>query len=460
MSVSERNRRLDLRKAPGIKARDFVLLALFEAGKNGISAKDLQDKADVSRDTVYDECRKLEMEGLVTRKTKGKRTTYYAEPKIFNELFLYSWVFGNEIFSKINSNVMITSDLKSNTLFENSQYYTTKFAAKDDVERFLFEFSVRIGAIIMYLLIQAMSSDMIYHLTYSNKVPERIVIDHIIESWVKNVISPAKMLHLLRNSIGEPGYHLNFDEMKRFTTTSSFQLTDKIIQRFSKAFERVYPNLHTELDRVKKNLPKKIETMRKQMEQLRCHHDYHKSTLKNETRLECSKCKLMKKVKTSDIETNDETIEKLNKLKPLNKIRCDEHCWIRDKKYDRIYRSIVYQCLLCNEAIRFYTEEKKILDKIDDVVQRELGFKYVPLCNKMELYFYHHRNQNVTIRNLMELYRELDEDYQDQEDLVYNISAILDILIKYGYIEEIDPSAGNLYERMCERTKKSIFVGI
>jgi K+/H+ antiporter YhaU regulatory subunit KhtT len=78
----------------------------------------------------------------------------------------------------------------------------------------------------------------------------------------------------------------------------------------------------------------------------------------------------------------------------------------------------------------------------------------------MELYFYHHRNQNVTIRNLNEHYKELDEDYQDQEDLVHDISAILDILIKYGYIEEINSSIDNLYERTCIRKKKSTFAGI
>ena len=448
MSIKERNRKLDLRKAPGTRARDFILITLFEAGKKGLSAKDLEDKADVSRDTVYDECRKLKKEGLVDYKTVGKRTTYFADSKIFNELFLDSWLFGNEIFSKINSNVSVTSDRRSNKehlfnrAFENSKYYNTEFTDKDGIERSLFEFSVKVGAIITYTLIQAMSRHTIYKLTYSNMVSERAIKDYIIENWAKNVISPVKILHSLRKSIDEPGYKMIYDERRKFANTSSFQLSDKTIQQLSDAFGRLYPNLYRELEDVKKNLPEKLSVMRREIEQVRCHHEFNTSDLKNEKLFECSKCKLKKIVPLSKIENNEERIEKLNKLNPPNSIKCKKHCWTRDPEYHMIYRSIVYQCPLCKEALRFYTRDKKILDKIDDAVQRELGSEYIPLCNNIELYFHHHRNENVTIKNMMKIYEEIEAN-KDPEDFVYNVSTILDILIKYRYVEEIDSSVSN-----------------
>jgi hypothetical protein len=471
MSIKERNLKLDLQKAPGTKARDFILLALFQAGKNGLSAKDLEDKADVSRDTVYDECRKLKKEGLVDYKTIGKRTTYYAEPKIFNELYLNSWLFGNEIFSKISSSsAYVIADRRSivtdteffpNKGFENSQYYTTEFTDKDSIERFLFEFSVKVGAIITHILLQAMNPNVIGQLTYNNKLSERTVKDYIIEAWIKNVISPVKILHSLRKSIADPGYHINLDESKKFSNTSSFQLTDKTIQKLSTAFAGLYPNLHRELEDIKKNLPKILSVMRKEVEQVRCNHNFHTSRLKNEKQFECPKCKLKIRVPLSKVETNDETIKKLNKLKPPSDTECNNHCWTRDLNYDMIHKSIVYQCPLCKEVLRFYTEDKKTLEKIQDAVQRELGFEHTVLCNNIELYFYHHRNENVTIKDLMRLYDEFRKiKIQDREDFVYDVSTILSILIKYGYVEEINASPGDPYNRVCIRTKESNLVGI
>jgi hypothetical protein len=59
----------------------------------------------------------------------------------------------------------------------------------------------------------------------------------------------------------------------------------------------------------------------------------------------------------------------------------------------------------------------------------------------------------------MKIYEEIEVN-KDPEDFVSNVSTILDILIKYRYVEEIDSSVSNPYNRMCVRTKESIFLWI
>ena len=126
------------------------------------------------------------------------------------------------------------------------------------------------------------------------------------------------MLHLLRKSIDEPGYHIKPDEgkKKKFANTSRFQLRDMTIEQLSNAFARLYPNIYKELEDVKEDLPNKLEIMRKEIEQFRCPHEFRTSLLKNEKQFKCCNCGYKITVPHSKIETNKQKIEKLNKLKP------------------------------------------------------------------------------------------------------------------------------------------------
>lgn len=175
-----------------------------------------------------------------------------------------------------------------------------------------------------------------------------------------------------------------------------------------------------------------VSIIRKEVEQFRCPHEFGTSILKNDKQFKCSNCGYKITVPHSKIETNKQIIEKLNKLKPSNKTKShNNHCWTRDLNYHMIHRSIVYQCPLCGEAERFYTEDKKTLEKIEDTVRQELGLKYTILCNNIELYFYHHRNENVRIKDLAGIYNEFRRTIhlkvQDPEDFVYDVFTIVDI---------------------------------
>ena len=154
LSINKSNKKISLRKASGTKARDIILMALYRAGKNGISQKDLADKANVASDTVYEVCKKLEEQGIVRIQHNGRRTRYYATSRIFDELFLYSLIFGDDIFSKIEDPFLYVTTQRQLTVgrddrfYGNSTYYETKFTGFDDIiEGLLFRFSVRLGAI-------------------------------------------------------------------------------------------------------------------------------------------------------------------------------------------------------------------------------------------------------------------------------------------------------------------------
>jgi hypothetical protein len=52
----------------------------------------------------------------------------------------------------------------------------------DSIERLLFEYSVRIGGIITYILLQAMNPDTVKKLTFDEKVPGRAAKDYLVEN--------------------------------------------------------------------------------------------------------------------------------------------------------------------------------------------------------------------------------------------------------------------------------------
>jgi hypothetical protein len=101
--------------------------------------------------------------------------------------------------------VYLPSSYESFRFHANSLYYETKFnddvyfekkhnMNDDSIERLLFEYSVRIGGIITYILLQAMNPDTVKKLTFDEKVPGRAAKDYLVEKWVQNVISPVEML--------------------------------------------------------------------------------------------------------------------------------------------------------------------------------------------------------------------------------------------------------------------------
>lgn len=266
----------------------------------------------------------------------------------------------------------------------------------------------------------------------------RAIKNYFIESWVKNIISPVEMLNVLRKSLEDPGYHVTLDEAQKFANTSSYELKEKAIEKLIEAFSRVFPNVHGELEKVRKELPESLRQKRIEAEQVSCKHEFQLSHKHKEKHFKCSKCKRLIILPVSTL-ANKEIVEKLNKIKPPASLNCIKfgHQWENRTGYqvDRF----TYACAICNIVAVFLVEDERKLEKIEKDVSEELGSNIVSLCNDIEYFFHINSNKKVTINDFIKFFEKfrLSIKINDLNEFTKAVKAVLRILINCEYIDEV-----------------------
>ena len=95
-----------------------------------------------------------------------------------------------------------------NKMYENQiSKYDCNVPKGENDQRLLFEFSIRVGAIITYILIKVMSNNLIRGLTYAHKISGRYLETEFIDKWINNVISPVKLLKELKITIDKSSHY-------------------------------------------------------------------------------------------------------------------------------------------------------------------------------------------------------------------------------------------------------------
>lgn len=77
---------------------NLILIAIIQAGTNGISGKELERRSGISRMTIWKQRVRLHDEGFIYYQTKGKRTTYYPTKQAISDLYFRSWVKYKQLF--------------------------------------------------------------------------------------------------------------------------------------------------------------------------------------------------------------------------------------------------------------------------------------------------------------------------------------------------------------------------
>ena len=69
-----------------------------------------------------------------------------------------------------------------------------------------------------------------------------------------------------------------------------------------------------------------------------------------------------------------------------------------------------------------------------------LDNRNVSLCNDIEYFFHINNDRQLTINDFMKFFEEFRPGIRigDQEEFIETVSSILDILVKYEYIEQLD----------------------
>jgi hypothetical protein len=199
MSNQQTNEAVKKRKALGEETKHRVLEKILECEPKGISTKDLVKATSRNRRTISGICQDYENKGLVKKASKkGKyhltsKAKRIDNPTVGSFLILWSMISGLpfELGDVAMSSSMDFVNTKRVQQILNSQKHPNKTKQKEALGKFLlFEFALRVGASILYIMIQSMKyADPSLHMGESMNISESMKNDLISSRY--NGINPA-----------------------------------------------------------------------------------------------------------------------------------------------------------------------------------------------------------------------------------------------------------------------------
>lgn len=292
---------------------DEILGIIIPAGNEGVSQKIvLSAITDVHRSTVYRIAKKLERKGQIKIITEGRTTMYVtANQQLYKDVNLAAFIVGGsagrELIEKQVPVIHNEKFIYPAVEYNNKRYFEAKFSeGQEDIECFLFERSVRIGAFIIYSIIQAMHPN--NKLTNSTKeyaIDEK-QRDRLIQEWIRHALSSIQpfILKEFKKTLDiiTGQYPRSYDAHVEYLKKRPHYILDKeTANMLTEAFARVYPSINRRLDQIISNLHHELKTEKefvnrvlheRPKQQEGCQHEYGKRTITSDGyygRI-CSKC--------------------------------------------------------------------------------------------------------------------------------------------------------------------------
>jgi biotin operon repressor len=425
--------------APNVHS--LILLAIVQAGENGISGKDLEQRTGVSRITIWKQRARLRDDGLVYYQTKGKRTKYYPTELAISDLQFRSWIRYNELFRLLESQRISLSSPFYNIELPN--YFDCK------TERTLLEFSLKIGILVTYILVQHLTPIKVKKLKYKQGIDPSKIANKLINESVINILSPVKMLIVLRQSLYRLGHQFLISNAKKSSGLSFYAMSSKSYDDVLSAFERVFPQAYKEFQAINFEnseyyIKKRIEQAKTRREQLKCKHKYQIAIKDKIESYTCSICKFTSKINLDTIISNSEVIQKLNSMRPPSD-NCKDHRW---QVWSDNIHLVSLRCLLCDKIAELPIESEEKLDAIREEVETDdrLDLKNsTEICEDIEIFFHHHSNRRLTVNHYIKYYEQhhITKKIVDLGTFTNEVEILFEILAKNGYIENIADKKAN-----------------
>ncbi|MDQ3836740.1 MAG: hypothetical protein M3270_07390, partial [Thermoproteota archaeon] len=196
---------------------------------------------------------------------------YIAKSKIVMDPEIGAFVRGRQAYFKIirkrHSVPMISADTDINT------------ERLTDLELALFNFSNTLGALLTYVLLQAMSqANLILYREYHRKGPYHMNNarkDHLIKQWIEGFFSgillstPKKFKDMLYEKTGH--HPTNFEDRVKLFAGKKPKLSiddPEVVGLGCMALHRIYPSISYALDRISLQLPRTVESEKALLEAL------------------------------------------------------------------------------------------------------------------------------------------------------------------------------------------------
>jgi hypothetical protein len=446
-----------LRRIFGLSAYDSILLAIIQAGeKNGISGSELELRSGASRTTIWKQRVRLRNNGLIYYQTKGKRTIYYPTKLAINDLYFRSWIRCNELFRLLESRRI--------PIF--SPFYNIEYPNFDNkTERAFLEFALRVGILVTNILVQHLSPNKIRRQKRTQR-KNTIFINRLTEKSVTDIISPVKMLTILRQSLYRLGHRFPISTATNSKGYSFYEMEPKSYDKAVTALNNIFPQAAKEFQAINFNeaedrIKRRVEIAKKRKEQLKCKHSYRTEITDRTESYHCSICGFPAKIDLNFIVANKEVIQKLDSIRPPTDT-CKKHRW---KIYSEIVPFVSFECQLCHKVAEIPIESKEKLDTIREEVEMEdsLDLKSsVGICEDIEMFLHRHSNRRLTVDHYIKYYEKhhFTRKIVDRHAFMNEVKTIYRILAKNDYIQCIDAnnrtSRSRLYIRRENITVKSV----
>jgi predicted transcriptional regulator len=302
------------------KKEDAILeIIRISTIRGGISHKQLAQIADLDRKSLRKYTQHLMKNGKIRR--DGIYGKYFLTDEAYKDPLLNATLFGDKFrFTLLGKkeNLVLCNQIITDFVLKKqidcttyTRLYKPMFTNKDSLEHALFEFSNRVGAFIIYALIQAMNPNN-NKMSLSTKAQ-----DEIVKKWADNCISAILpfLLNSFNNFVYMAIHQYPSDPDKEdngfIHKSPKLVLKESTITEQLTAFRRLYPRLDYELNEMIVEMPKALENHKEYVKELRkrqkrqqsCEHVYEKPptmTVYGYYGKQCSKCLYIKRVKDPD----------------------------------------------------------------------------------------------------------------------------------------------------------------
>jgi hypothetical protein len=235
----------------------FHIIALSEP--DGKSTNELTKDTGFHRDTIYTLCKQMLKNGLLIK--SGKFGKYHLGPKSLEDSGLHGFIFGTEVTKQFYS---LRDFICTTNKFCNNEYCKSVLEGRpykeiipdkdlyDEVH--LFEFAIRIGAIISYELIESMKYAQLPNLNYVKR-------NDLILKWIDNVIRPLLLIQIFRRlyPVSKRLRRISNTGKQKDERLSFFEIDKEKFIEIERTFKSTFPHLFEDLEKIRGSISAEVD---------------------------------------------------------------------------------------------------------------------------------------------------------------------------------------------------------
>ena len=239
----------------GEKTKDKVFSLIGQSEPRGMTTADLVKASGRNRKSIHAICQEYILKGELAK--TGKFGTYHLGPKSAGEPRTNGFLF----HSKALKQFFAFEYLPAYDRIWNKERRKQHFLKREDKsflddpafdELWLFEYSIRVGTMITYVMMKAMK----YH------------GDENVWKYIQNAINLQSLLRIF-TEIGPVFRRLKCNKVDvkegQEYNGPSYEMDSDDLSTLEKAFENVFPDTYRKLENITSDIPRKLESKRDQL---------------------------------------------------------------------------------------------------------------------------------------------------------------------------------------------------